>query len=160
MRGKERQQKRAWRGVERSEWVPLATLSPCVFDSHVLVNPSLPTQITSEAAFAAHIASAPVVVADFMARWCRKCIYVKPRLATLMSSKFKNVPIAFVDVNAVPSAVVRGAGVSKMPTICVYVHGEQVDAYVAGESATTAVLKLESMIEAALKKAKDGAPAK
>ena len=116
-----------------------------------------PPQIMSEPAFNTHIASATVVVTDFMARWCRKCIYVKPRLVTLMASKFPNVPIAFVDVNAVPSTVVRGAGVSKMPTICIYVNGEQAECYVAGESATTAVLKLEAMVEAALKKVKEDA---
>ena len=86
----------------------------------------LRVQIMSAAAFDAHLASAPVVVVDFMARWCRKCIYVKPRLVALMKDKFPHVPLAFVDVNGVPSDVVREAGVSKMPTLCVYVKGEQV----------------------------------
>ena len=36
-----------------------------------------PAQISTEEDFAAHVASADVVVADFMARWCRKCIYIK-----------------------------------------------------------------------------------
>ena len=46
-----------------------------------LIQPSsllfLRFQISSEDAFKAHVASADVVVADFMARWCRKCIYIK-----------------------------------------------------------------------------------
>jgi hypothetical protein len=70
-----------------------------------------------------------------------------------MSSKFPAVPLAFIDVNAVPSAVVSGAGVTKMPTVVVYVQGEAVGSYVAGESASSAVLKVEEMVRDALKQA-------
>jgi len=75
----------------------------------------------------------------------------QPKLMTLMSSKFPGVPLAFIDVNAVPSAVVSGAGVTKMPTIVMYVKGEKVGEYVAGESASTAVLKIEEMVKDGLK---------
>ncbi len=71
-----------------------------------------------------------------------------------MTSKFPAVPLAFIDVNAVPSAVVSGAGVTKMPTIVVYVKGEIAGTYVAGESAPTAVLAVEAMVEKAVKTAK------
>lgn len=78
-------------------------------------NPNPNPQIMSEAAYDAALASADVVVVDFMARWCRKCeggeieggrkknenrnnypipltplfpgIYVKPRIANLMKEK-------------------------------------------------------------------------
>lgn len=90
-----------------------------------------------------------------MARWCRKCIYIKPKLATLMASKFPAVPLGFIDVNAVPSSVVSGAGVTKMPTIVVFVKGEAFgDPYIAGESASTAVLAVEAMVDKAVKAAK------
>lgn len=71
-----------------------------------------------------------------------------------MTSKFPAVPLAFIDVNAVPSAVVSGAGVTKMPTVVVYVKGEIAGTYVAGESASTAVLAVEAMVEKAVKAAK------
>lgn len=95
-----------------------------------------------------------------MARWCRKCIYVKPRIATLLKEKFPQVPLAFVDVNAVPSSVVVGAGVTKMPTVVVYVKGKAVESYVAGESATTAVLKVEEMVKKGLAEGKKAKEAK
>lgn len=89
-----------------------------------------------------------------MARWCRKCIYVKPRIGTLLREKFPQVPLAFVDVNAVPAGVVSGAGVTKMPTVVLYVRGEAFETYVAGESATAAVLRVEEMVKRGLEEAK------
>lgn len=77
----------------------------------------------------------------------------QPKLVTLMASKFPAVPLAFIDVNAVPSAVVSGAGVTKMPTIVVFVRGEIAGTYVAGESAPTAVLAVEAMVDKAVKAA-------
>jgi thiol-disulfide isomerase/thioredoxin len=29
-----------------------------------------------------------VLVADFMAKWCRKCIYLKPKLEKMMAREF------------------------------------------------------------------------
>ena len=89
-----------------------------------------------------------------MARWCRKCIYVKPRISTLLKEKFPQVPLAFVDVNAVPAGVVSGAGVTKMPTVVLYVNQSIFETYVAGESATTAVLNIEEMVKRGLEAAK------
>jgi thiol-disulfide isomerase/thioredoxin len=35
-----------------------------------------------------------VVVVDWMAKWCRKCIYLKPKLEKLMDTEFKEcVPL-------------------------------------------------------------------
>lgn len=127
------------------------------FSQPPLSFPSLshrPTQITSEKDFDDVRASADVVVVDFMARWCRKCIYVKPRIATLLKDKFPQVPLAFVDVNAVPAGVVSGAGVTKMPTVVLYVRGEVYETYVAGESSTAAVLRVEEMVKRGLEEAK------
>ena len=116
--------------------------------------PSKTLQITSEKDFDDARASADVVIVDFMARWCRKCIYVKPRIATLLKEKFPQVPLAFLDVNAVPAGVVSGAGVTKMPTVVLYVKGEVFESYVAGESATAAVLRVEEMVKRGLEEAK------
>ena len=123
------------------------------------LSPQKKKQVTSEDEFNSVLASADVVLIDFMARWCRKCIYIKPRVATLLKEKFPQVPLAFVDVNAVPSSVVSGAGVTKMPTIVLYVRGKIAESYVAGESATTAVLMVEEMVKKALAESKKAAKA-
>ena len=72
----------------------------------------------------------------------------------MMADKFPAVPLVFVNVNAVPASVVSGAGVTKMPTIVVYVRGEVVSSYVAGDSAAAAVIRVETDVAAATKRAK------
>uniref|UniRef100_A0A0D9VLP0 Thioredoxin domain-containing protein n=1 Tax=Leersia perrieri TaxID=77586 RepID=A0A0D9VLP0_9ORYZ len=45
----------------------------------------------------------PIII-DWMASWCRKCIYLKPRLEKI-AGEFPGVRFYFVDVNKVPQAV-------------------------------------------------------
>ena len=54
-----------------------------------------------------------------MAKWCRKCIYLKPKLQKLFQEEFPGVPLVFIDVNAVPGSLVTGNGirVSVTPSI-------------------------------------------
>ena len=52
-----------------------------------------------------------VVVVDWMAKWCRKCIYLKPKLQKLFQEEFPGVPLVFIDVNAVPGSLVTGNGI-------------------------------------------------
>jgi thiol-disulfide isomerase/thioredoxin len=46
-----------------------------------------------------------------MAKWCRKCIYLKPKLQKLFKEEFPDVPLVFIDVNAVPGNLVIGNGI-------------------------------------------------
>ncbi len=46
-----------------------------------------------------------------MAKWCRKCIYLKPKLQKLFQEEFPGVPLVFIDVNAVPGSLVTGNGI-------------------------------------------------
>ena len=140
--------------LSTKRFFPHLSQPPLTEPNQTKPNPNQNTQITSEKDFEDARASADVVVVDFMARWCRKCIYVKPRIATLLKDKFPQVPLAFVDVNAVPAGVVSGAGVTKMPTVVLYVRGEIAESYVAGESATAAVLRVEEMVKRGLEQAK------
>eukprot|EP00271_Cylindrocystis_brebissonii_P005204 TRINITY_DN17170_c1_g1_i2.p1 TRINITY_DN17170_c1_g1~~TRINITY_DN17170_c1_g1_i2.p1 ORF type:complete len:260 (+),score=14.91 TRINITY_DN17170_c1_g1_i2:116-781(+) len=56
------------------------------------------------------------VVIDWMAQWCRKCIYLAPKIEKL-SLEYPNYRFCVVDVNAVPAALVKRGQVTKMPTI-------------------------------------------
>jgi thiol-disulfide isomerase/thioredoxin len=47
-----------------------------------------------------------------MAAWCRKCIYLKPKLEKLAAEFHPHIQFYCVDVNAVPSALVKRAGVT------------------------------------------------
>ncbi|KAJ3672168.1 hypothetical protein LUZ60_006889 [Juncus effusus] len=58
----------------------------------------------------------PVVVL-WMANWCRKCIYLKPKLEKLAAEFYPRVRFYCIDVNLVPQRLVNRAGITKMPTI-------------------------------------------
>ncbi|XP_047260945.1 thioredoxin-like 3-1, chloroplastic [Capsicum annuum] len=54
---------------------------------------------------------------DRMAAWCRKCIYLKPKLEKLSAEFDTKLKFYYVDVNKVPQTLVKRGNVSKMPTI-------------------------------------------
>uniref|UniRef100_A0A453Q3B6 Thioredoxin domain-containing protein n=1 Tax=Aegilops tauschii subsp. strangulata TaxID=200361 RepID=A0A453Q3B6_AEGTS len=62
----------------------------------------------------------PIVV-FWTASWCRKCIYLKPKLEKLAAEYYPRIRFYCVDVNAVPQKLVNRAGVTKMPSIQVQV---------------------------------------
>nr|XP_015877266.2 thioredoxin-like 3-2, chloroplastic isoform X3 [Ziziphus jujuba var. spinosa] len=77
--------------------------------------------ISSESQFDRVIAEAQQleesVIVVWMAGWCRKCIYLKPKLEKLAADYYPRLRFYCVDVNAVPHKLVARAGVTKMPTI-------------------------------------------
>ncbi|KAK9817146.1 hypothetical protein WJX72_010290 [[Myrmecia] bisecta] len=103
--------------------------------------------ITSEEAFQQVLQKSEVVVVDWMAKWCRKCIYLKPKLEKLVRDEFPQLSLAFVDVNAVPVQVVTGNGIKKMPTIAVYRRGEKITQHIAAEGGTGAIQKIREMLQ-------------
>lgn len=79
-------------------------------------------------------ATAPVVVVDWMAKWCRKCIYLRPKLERFMEEEFSGVPLLCVDVNAMPGDVIKQAGVTKMPTLQLWQNGVKTGELIGGTS--------------------------
>uniref|UniRef100_A0A453PP78 Thioredoxin domain-containing protein n=1 Tax=Aegilops tauschii subsp. strangulata TaxID=200361 RepID=A0A453PP78_AEGTS len=69
-----------------------------------------------DAALASSAEQNQPIIIDWMASWCRKCIYLKPKLEKI-AGEFPGVMFYFVDVNKVPQAVVKRGNISKMPTI-------------------------------------------
>ncbi|KAG8646864.1 hypothetical protein MANES_09G036900v8 [Manihot esculenta] len=65
--------------------------------------------------------SQPILI-DWMAAWCRKCIYLKPKLEKLAAEYDTKIKFYFVDVNKVPQSLVKRGNISKMPTIQVLFH--------------------------------------
>ncbi|KAL0050360.1 hypothetical protein WJX82_009681 [Trebouxia sp. C0006] len=107
--------------------------------------------IQSEEDFAQALTQNKVLVVDWMARWCRKCIYLKPKIQKMMEEEFPDLPIVYVDVNAVPGQLVYGNGIKKMPTIALYQNQEKVAEHIAAEGGKDAVGKIKAMIETNLK---------
>lgn len=107
-------------------------------------------KISSSEEFEAAIAESDdrVVVVDFMATWCRKCVFLKGKLEKYASRHDPNaVKFCVVDVNAVPQAMIRQCGVTKMPTLQIYRGSEKVWELVAGEDGESVLHKLTFAIE-------------
>ncbi|XVE96130.1 hypothetical protein REPUB_Repub02eG0194900 [Reevesia pubescens] len=60
--------------------------------------------------------SQPILI-DWMAAWCRKCIYLRPKLEKLAAEYDTKIKFYYVDVNKVPQGLVKRGNISKMPTI-------------------------------------------
>jgi thiol-disulfide isomerase/thioredoxin len=107
-------------------------------------------KISSSEEFEAAIAESEdrVVVVDFMATWCRKCVFLKGKLEKYASRHDPNaVKFCVVDVNAVPQAMIRQCGVTKMPTLQIYRGSEKVWELIAGEDGESVLHKLTFAIE-------------
>ncbi|GFP91657.1 thioredoxin-like 3-1 chloroplastic [Phtheirospermum japonicum] len=90
--------------------------------------------------------SQPVVV-DWMASWCRKCIYLKPKLEKLAADYDTKLKFYCVDVNNVPQALVKRANVSKMPTIQIWKDGEMKAEVIGGHKAWLVIEEVRAMIQ-------------
>uniref|UniRef100_A0ACD5ZF88 Uncharacterized protein n=1 Tax=Avena sativa TaxID=4498 RepID=A0ACD5ZF88_AVESA len=64
-----------------------------------------------DAALAYSVDNNQPIIIDWMASWCRKCIYLKPKLEKI-AGEYPGVRFYFVDVNKVPSAVVKRGNIS------------------------------------------------
>ncbi|XP_052199761.1 pumilio homolog 4-like isoform X3 [Diospyros lotus] len=76
----------------------------------------------------------PVVIV-WMASWCRKCIYLKPKLEKLAADYHPRILFYCVDVNNVPHKLVVHAGVMKMPTIQLWKDGKKQAEVIGGHQA-------------------------
>lgn len=106
---------------------------------------TLPT-VETEAEFSKALQDNDLLVVDFMARWCRKCIYLKPKLERMLHEDFPELAVMFIDVNAVPSTIIKTAGIKKMPTIQLYKKGEKIVEHIAAEGAIDALERIKLMI--------------
>ncbi|CAL9133443.1 unnamed protein product [Musa textilis] len=87
------------------------------------------------------------IVIDWMAAWCRKCIYLKPKLEKLAAEYHPRVKFYFVDVNKVPQALVKWGNISKMPTIQLWKDGEWKAEVIGGHKAWLVMDEVREMIQ-------------
>ncbi|KAF6165506.1 hypothetical protein GIB67_015829 [Kingdonia uniflora] len=90
--------------------------------------------------------SQPIII-DWMANWCRKCIYLKPKLEKLAGEYWGRIKFYYVDVNNVPQALVKRGNVSKMPTIQVWKDGEMKEEVIGGHKAWLVIDEVREMIQ-------------
>ncbi|RDX67698.1 Thioredoxin-like 3-1, chloroplastic [Mucuna pruriens] len=94
----------------------------------------------------AHQNSHPILI-DWMATWCRKCIYLKPKLEKLAAEYHKKVKFYYVDVNKVPQTLVKRGNISKMPTIQLWKDGEMKAEVIGGHKAWLVTEEVREMIQ-------------
>ncbi|CAI9264639.1 unnamed protein product [Lactuca saligna] len=87
------------------------------------------------------------VVILWMAKWCRKCIYLKPKLEKLAADYHPRVKFYCIDVNNVPYKLVVHAGVTKMPTIQLWKDSKKHGEVIGGHKAYLVVSEVRDMIE-------------
>ncbi|GAB4854975.1 Thioredoxin-like 3-2, chloroplastic [Ancistrocladus abbreviatus] len=83
----------------------------------------------------------------WMASWCRKCIYLKPKLEKLAASYYPRLQFYCVDVNNVPHKLVARAGVTKMPTIQLWKDSQKQAEVIGGHKAHLVLNEVCEMIE-------------
>lgn len=118
-------------------------------DDHAPVSIPL-TPIGSESQFDRVIAEAQQldesVIIVWMASWCRKCIYLKPKLEKLAADYHPRLRFYNVDVNAVPHKLVTRAGVMKMPTIQLWKDGKKQAEVIGGHKSYLVINEVREMI--------------
>ncbi|KAK2634058.1 hypothetical protein Ddye_028850 [Dipteronia dyeriana] len=107
--------------------------------------------INSETLFDRIVAEAqqlqePLIIV-WMAGWCRKCIYLKPKLEKLAANYYRRLRFYYVDVNTVPHKLVAYAGVTKMPTIQLWKDSKKQDEVIGGHRAFLVINEVRQMIE-------------
>ncbi|XP_042939794.1 thioredoxin-like 3-1, chloroplastic isoform X2 [Carya illinoinensis] len=89
--------------------------------------------------------SQPILI-DWMAAWCRKCIYLKPKLEKLAAEYDTKITFYYVDVNKVPQALVKRGNIS-MPTLQLWKDGEMKEEVIGGHKAWLVVDEVREMIQ-------------
>ncbi|KAJ0966602.1 hypothetical protein J5N97_023519 [Dioscorea zingiberensis] len=122
----------AWSGVEGGP------LTENILDDDAPASIEL-VPVASEQQFDQVIAEAQQreesVIFLWMANWCRKCIYLKPKLEKLAADYYPRIRFYCVDVNTVPQKLVNLAGITKMPTIQLWSHGQKQAEVIGGHKA-------------------------
>ncbi|KAJ8900106.1 hypothetical protein K2173_024222 [Erythroxylum novogranatense] len=87
------------------------------------------------------------ILIDWMASWCRKCIYLKPKLEKLAAEYDTKIKFYCVDVNKVPQSLVKRGNISKMPTIQLWRDGEMKAEVIGGHKAWLVIEEVREMIK-------------
>ncbi|KAK7355332.1 hypothetical protein VNO80_14587 [Phaseolus coccineus] len=87
------------------------------------------------------------VIVVWMANWCRKCIYLKPKLEKLAADYYPRLQFYSVDVNTVSHKLVARAGVTKMPTIQLWKDSKKQAEVIGGHKAYIVINEVQEMIE-------------
>ncbi|KAJ1694658.1 hypothetical protein LUZ63_011356 [Rhynchospora breviuscula] len=87
------------------------------------------------------------IIVLWMANWCRKCIYLNPKLEKLAAEYYPRVRFYCIDVNLVPQSLVNRAGVTKMPTIQLWINSKIQGEVIGNHTAWLVIEDIKRMID-------------
>ncbi|XP_021897881.1 thioredoxin-like 3-2, chloroplastic isoform X2 [Carica papaya] len=122
-------------GTDEGSWLELDD-SPVSVELQPICSEAQLDQVIAEA----QQLDEPVVVL-WMANWCRKCIYLKPKLEKLAAEYHPRLPFYCVNVNNVPHKLVARAGVT------LWKDGKKQAEVIGGHKAHLVVNEVRQMIE-------------
>lgn len=109
-----------WSDLSRPSAIEMEPIDDCDHFDHILLK--------------AQELSQPIII-DWMASWCRKCIYLKPKLEKLAAEYNTKLKFYCIDVNKVSQTLVKRGNISKMPTIQLWKDGEMKAEVIGGHKA-------------------------
>lgn len=80
------------------------------------------------------------------AKWCRKCVVLKPKVGRLHDEEFPDIPFVYIDVNETPYAVMQQYGIEAMPTLVLVEGGQVVGKMKGGEDVKAVVDSLRKLM--------------
>ncbi|RWR79524.1 hypothetical protein CKAN_00809900 [Cinnamomum micranthum f. kanehirae] len=141
-RERETERKRPRRGSSKAEAFWQGVSRPTSIEMEPITGTDQFDQILSQAKELSQ-----TIIIDWMAAWCRKCIYLKPKLEKLAAEYEDKIKFYCVDVNNVPQPLVKRANISKMPTIQLWKDGEMKEEVIGGHKAWLVVDEVREMIQ-------------
>ncbi|XP_042513903.1 thioredoxin-like 3-1, chloroplastic [Macadamia integrifolia] len=139
---KQREWRRKWRKELKAEAFWQGVSGPTVVEMEHIGDDDQLDQILLQA----QQLSQPIII-DWMAAWCRKCIYLKPKLEKLAAEYDTRIKFYYVDVNKVSQALVKRGNISKMPTIQLWKDGEMKEEVIGGHKAWLVIDEVREMIQ-------------
>ncbi|XAR70046.1 Monodehydroascorbate reductase (NADH) [Bertholletia excelsa] len=135
-----------WKKIARRDWKVNAFWPDLSRPSVVEMEPILDSDQLDQALLKAQELSQPLLI-EWMAAWCRKCIYLKPKLEKLAAEYDTKIKFYCVDVNNVSQVLVKRGNISKMPTIQLWKDGEMKAEVIGGHKAWLVVDEVREMIQ-------------
>ncbi|KAI7998564.1 thioredoxin-like 3-1, chloroplastic [Camellia sinensis] len=136
-----------WKKKAKRELIKVGAFFPDLSRPSVVeMEPILDSDHLDQILLKAQEFSQPIII-DWMASWCRKCIYLKPKLEKMAAEYDTKLKFYCVDVNKVPQALVKRGNISKMPTIQLWKDGEMKAEVIGGHKAWLVMDEVREMIQ-------------
>ncbi|KAL7194227.1 hypothetical protein ACSBR1_034606 [Camellia fascicularis] len=136
-----------WKKKAKRELIKVGAFFPDLSRPSVVeMEPILDSDHLDQILLKAQEFSQPIII-DWMASWCRKCIYLKPKLEKMAAEYDTKLKFYCVDVNKVPQALVKRGNISVMLVLQLWKDGEMKAEVIGGHKAWLVMDEVREMIQ-------------